>query len=126
MRKTLSAVFAILALSLAPPAAAVGGHDHTPKHGGVVAEVKDFDLELVVTTDRVRLYLRDHGNPVKLDGANAKVTLLAETEKVEVNLTPVGGALEAKGSFKAGKGVKAVAVVSLPGKAPLTARFALK
>lgn len=126
MRKSLAAVFAILAFSFAPAAFSSGGHDHSPKHGGVVTEVKDMDLELVVKADSVRLYLRDHGKSVKLDGASAKVTLLAGTEKQEANLAPAGAALEAKGSFKAGAGVKAVAVVSLPGKAPLTARFALK
>ncbi|MFN0162892.1 MAG: hypothetical protein ACKVQQ_16800 [Burkholderiales bacterium] len=126
MHKSVFAVLAVLACALAPHAFAAGGHDHSPKHGGVVVEVKEIDLELVLKPDVVLLYVRDHGKPVKLEGASAKLTLLAGSEKGEVNLARAGDALEAKGSFRAGAGVKAVVVLTLPGKAPITARFAMK
>ena len=41
-------------------------------------------------------------------------------------LAPAGDKLEAKGTFKAGVGTKVVAMVTLPGKAPTSVRFALK
>ena len=105
---------------------AAGKHDHSPKHGGVVAEVGDLDIELVVKPDAVQLFLRDHNKPVRPDGMSAKVTLLAGTAKSEATLMPAGDRLEAKGAFNPVAGLKAVVVVTLPGKAPVTARFSLK
>ena len=107
-------------------AMAADKHDHTPRHGGVVTGAGHMDIELVVKPEAVQLHLRDHGKPVNLDGASAKVTLLAGTVKSEAALTPAGDRLEAKGAFKPAAGIKAVAVITLPGKAPVTARFSLK
>jgi hypothetical protein len=102
------------------------GHEHKPLHGGVVIEVKDMDYEFVAKSDRLQLYLRDHGKAVDVSKASAKVTLLAGTEKQEVELKPTGDKLEAAGSFKVAAGTKAIALVSLPGKPAITVRFALK
>jgi hypothetical protein len=93
-----------------------GGHDHAPKYGGIVIEVKDVDYEVVAKSDVIQIYARDHGKAVKMDGGKAKVTLLNGNEKVEVDLTPAGDKLEAKGSFKVAKGTKGVAMVTLSGK----------
>jgi hypothetical protein len=127
---TLPALVSSLVLAMAGLAHAAGakpepGHDHAPLHGGVVVEVKDLDLELVARATSIRLHLRDHGKPVDIARASAKVTLLTGSEKQEVELRPAADRLEASGSFKVGPGTKAVAVVSLPGR-PVTARFALK
>lgn len=125
---TLAACFTI---AFAGSAFAAGdGHDHAhehkPLHGGVVVEVKDVDYELVARPTTIQLHLRDHGKPADLSKASAKVTLLTGTEKQEVELKPAGDKLEAAGNFKVGPGTKAVAVVTVPGKAPATARFTLK
>jgi hypothetical protein len=116
---------ATVALALAGAAHGSGTHDHSPKHGGVVVEVKDMDYELVAKPNVVQLYLRDHGKKVDIAKASAKVTLLTGTEKQEVELKPAGDKLEATGSFKVGPGTKAVAVVTVNGK-PATARFTIK
>jgi hypothetical protein len=102
------------------------GHEHTSLHGGIVTEVKDMDYELVAKPDRLQLHLRDHGKAVDVSKASAKVTLLAGTEKQEVELKPAGDKLEAVGTFKVAAGTKAIALVSLPGKPAATARFVLK
>jgi hypothetical protein len=109
-------------------AQAADGHDHAhePLHGGIVAEARDIDFELVARADALQLYLRDHGKAVDVSQASAKLTLLAGSDKQEVELRPAGARLEAKGTFKVGTGVKAVALVSLPGKPAMTVRFALK
>ncbi len=120
-----AAALAALALG-GHSAVAADKHEHAPKHGGVVAEAGHMDIELVVKPEVVQLHLSDHGKPVKLDGASAKVTLLAGAVKSEAALTPAGDRLEAKGTFKPAAGVKAVAVITLPGKAPVTARFSFK
>jgi hypothetical protein len=121
----LAAVTVALALTLAGPAHAAGEHDHSPKHGGVVTETKEMDMELVAKPTVVQLYLRGHGNKIDVSKASAKLTLLTGTEKQDVTLQPAGDKLEASGSFKVGPGTKAVAVVTVGGKAA-TARFAVK
>jgi hypothetical protein len=100
-------------------------HEHKPLHGGIVVEVKDMDYELVARPTAIQLYLRDHGKPVDVSKASAKVTLLTGADKQEVELRPVGNKLEATGTFKVGPSTKAVAVVTVDGK-PATARFTLK
>ncbi len=107
-------------------AMAAGAHGHDPKFGGVVVETKAGDLEIVAKPDTLQIYVSDHGKPMKLDGAKAKVTLLNGTEKSEAELAPAGDKLEAKGAFKVGKGTKGIAVVTLAGKPPATARFEVK
>jgi hypothetical protein len=122
-------LIAALALSLSGLTYAAGdhdhGHEHKALHGGIVTEVKDVDYELVAKPDSMQLHLRDHGKPVNLSQASAKLTILVGTEKQEIELKPVGARFEAQGDFKFAGG-KAVAFVSLPGKAPATVRFALK
>ena len=105
---------------------AIAGGDHKPKHGGVVVETKAGDMEIVAKPETIHIYFTDHGKPVKLEGAKAKVTLLNGTEKSEAELATVGDKLEAKGAFKVAKGTKGVAVLTLAGKAPVTARFDIK
>ena len=126
----LHTLIATVTLALAGTAHTAGekhghAHAHKPLHGGVVAEGKDMDYELVAKPATIQLYLRGHGKAVDLAKASAKVTLLSGTEKQEVELKPAGGKLEAAGSFKVGPGTKAVAVVTVAGKAA-TARFSLK
>ncbi|SDE24777.1 hypothetical protein SAMN05444679_119111 [Variovorax sp. CF079] len=120
---------ATLALAVAGGAFAAGDHKHdeyTPRHGGMVAPGKEADFELVAKPGTLRLYLSDHGKPMDLSKASAKVTLLAGAEKTEVELKSAGDKLEAKGSFKVAAGTKAVAVVTNSGKTLGTARFTLK
>lgn len=120
---------AALALSISGLAYAAEGHDHgrkhKPLHGDVVIEAQDMDYELVVKPDSMQLHLRDHGKPVDVSKASAKLTILVGMEKQEIELKPVGARFEAQGDFKFAGG-KTVAFMSLPGKAPATVRFALK
>jgi hypothetical protein len=114
------------------PAQAAGdghahAHAHKPLHGGVVVEVKDIDYELVAQPQLLQLYLRDHGKPLDLQKASARLTLLSGGgEPQAVELRPAGNRLEASGQFKLAPGSKAVAVVSIAGKTVGTVRFVLK
>lgn len=101
------------------------GHEDKPLHGGLVTEIKDMDYELVAKPDVLQLYVRDHGKPVDVSKATAKITLLSGSDKQEVELKPSADRLEAKGSFKVMPGTKVVAQVNLASKAA-TARFVLK
>ncbi len=113
-----------LAAMVAAPVKASG--DHTPKNGGLMVETKAGDFEIVAKPDSLQIFFTDHGKSVKFDGAKAKVTLLNGTEKSEAELLPAGNKMEAKGSFKVAKGTKGIAVLTLAGKPPATARFEIK
>ena len=119
--------FILIATLLAVSSLANAGkdHDHAPKHGGIVTEVKALEYELVAKPNLIQLYVRDHGKAVDVSKATAKLTLLAGAEKQEIELKSVDGKLEAKGSFKVAAGSKVVAAVTF-GSKTTTARFALK
>ena len=121
----LKSLIAAVGLAFAVGVQATGDH-HDPKHGGVVAETKTFDAELVAKATTLQLYLREHGGKaVDVSKSSAKITLLTGSEKQEVELKPAGDKLEAAGSFKVGAGTRVVAVVNHAGR-PATARFTLK
>ena len=126
--KPIYSLFA-LTIGLSGSVFAAGGHDHAHEHaalhGGIVAEAKDIDFELVAKPDSLRLYLRDHGKPVDVAKVSAKLTLLAGGVKQDVTLKPSGDKLEAAGQFKAA-GAKAIALVEIPGKSAVTVRFVLR
>ena len=140
MQKILATVVALSLAGLGATAQAAEdhkGHDHAakpdnhahvakPAYGGVVTVVKDVNYELVAKADSIALYVSDHGKPVDLKGASAKVTLLSSGGKTDVALSPAGDRLEAKGNFKVGAGTKAVAQVNLVSGSPASVRFTLK
>lgn len=127
--KTHLIALAALTLGIAatPTAFAAGNHDHSPKHGGVVAEGKAFDAELVAKPDLITVHFSDHGKPMMTKGAKGKITLLTGADKTEVELMPAGDSrMEAKGKFNLSAGTKAVAEITLEGRKPSTVRFAIK
>jgi hypothetical protein len=125
--KTIAIIGAFAALGIGNPSYAGGEHDHKPKHGGMLAEGKAFDAELVAKPDLLTIYVNDHGKPMMTKGMKAKVTLLSGSEKSEAELQPAGdNKLEAKGKFAVAKGTKFVAVLTPEGKTGSTFRFELK
>lgn len=102
------------------------GHDLKPMHGGAVAEAKEVEYEFVASADKLQLYMRDHGKPMAVTGMTAKATLLAGSEKQEVQLQAGDGKLEATGSFKVPAGTKVVVAISKGGKSVASVRFTLK
>ncbi|GIZ51914.1 hypothetical protein [Noviherbaspirillum aridicola] len=128
MKNVLAAAFASISLLVSLPSFAQGAHaGENPQYGGVLAEVKGTQYELVAKSDSITIYVDDHGKKVSTTGATGKATLLNGSEKTEVNLAPAGeNRLEAKGTFKVDKGTKVVAVVSLQGKPAQSVRFTVK
>ena len=123
-----TSMLAAIALSLAANVYAAGqhGHEDKPQHGGIVAEAKGVSYELVATSTRLQLHLRDHGKAMDVSKASAKLRLLSGGDKQEVELKPAGNRLEASGSFKVAAGTKVVAQVSNAGKPAGTVRFVIK
>ena len=108
-------------------ALAAGGHDHGAKFGGIVAEGKAFDAELVAKPELITVHVSDHGKPATTKGAKGKITLLNGADKTEAELAPTGDSrMEAKGKFNVSAGTKAVVELTLVGKRPSTVRFAIK
>ena len=121
------ALATLLGLAAAGSAQAAGdAHTDSPRHGGVMAQAKHIDYELVARPAELQLHVRDHGKPVDVAGASAQLTLLSGGQKQAVTLQPAGAALVAKGSFTLGPGTQVVAVLSRGGKPAGTVRFVLK
>ena len=116
-------VFASLAFSTVVRAA---GDGHEARHGGIYIETKVMDMEVVAKADVIQIYASEHGKPVKLEGAKAKVTLLNGAEKTVVEVPLAGDKFEAKGAFKVAKGTRGVVLITLAGKPGTTARFTVK
>jgi hypothetical protein len=68
-------------------------HDHAPSAGGIVAEIGDYDAELVAAGTTLKLLLKDHdGNVAMAEGLKASVLVLTGPERQgPFNLTPAGG-----------------------------------
>ncbi len=114
-------------LAATPSAFAAGSHDHSPKFGGIVAEGKAFDAELVAKSDLITVHVSDHGKPLATKGAKGKITMLTGADKTEVELMPAGESrMEAKGKFNVSAGTKAIIEITPEGKKPSTLRFAIK
>jgi hypothetical protein len=110
----------------APPARPPGAvHDHTPRHGGVVAMVGMIHLEALATPDgRVRLYLTDlYRQPLPLDAIEGAVTLRLRDRAPTLALTRGAEALEAQGPPLAGEVIAAFALTR--NGAPVEANFML-
>jgi hypothetical protein len=126
-RLAIITLLAASATSVTSTTAYAHGPLESAKFGGIVVAAKDVEYEFVIKPDSVAVYVEDHGKKISTEGATAKLILLNAGEKSEVALTPAGAnKLEAKGTFKAIPGTKAVSVITLAGKPSATARFELK
>jgi hypothetical protein len=101
-------------------------HDLKPKHGGIVSESNHMEFELAVQPDFTYLYIRDHGKPVDLSQAKAKLTILDAGKKHEVSLGGGTDALQGNAITLGGKTYTAVATVEFASKKKVTVRFKSK
>ncbi len=116
-----------LMASLLAFAAKDGDDHHQPKFGGIVAEGKAFDAELVAKPDLITVHLNAHGKPMSTKGFKGKITLLSGTEKVEADLASAGDTkLEAKGKFNIAASTKALVVLTSEGNTANSFKFSLK
>lgn len=116
-----------LAALASPLALAGAGHDHGPKHGGIVRDAGKLTYELVVKADRMTLHVSDHGKPVATAGAKAEAVLHVGSEKIAATLMPTAeNTLVAQGSFKTGVGARVEVKVSWQGQPDVKLNFWLK
>lgn len=103
-------------------------HDHAPSAGGIVAEVGDYDVELVAAEGKTTLLLKDHdGKEAATDGFKATVLVLAGSDRQgPFELAPAGGnKLEGKGVALKGGHKAIVTLTDNAGKAA-QGRFEVK
>jgi hypothetical protein len=98
------------------------GKDHKAMHGGLLYQAT-YDYELVVRDGEVKLFVTDHGKPIELSGATARMTILVGNKKTDIDMVPAGAFFSAKTTLKPEKGAKAVVQMKISGKVS-TARFA--
>ncbi|MBK7900698.1 MAG: hypothetical protein IPJ99_15525 [Betaproteobacteria bacterium] len=125
LKNTLTVALALCALNL-PMAPAHAHAEHgKPQFGGVVAEAGEVQFEIVGKDGRVTVHVSNHGNPVDVSGASAKLTVLSGADRSEVELKPVGGdRLEGQGSIASG--AKLLVTLQWPGKKPLQGRAVMR
>jgi hypothetical protein len=96
-----------------------------PQQGGVVAEAGEAQFEIVAKAGKLTVFVSSHGAPLATAGASGKLTVLAGTNKQEIELKPDGD------NRMAGQGnlppeAKLLVAIQLPGKKPLQARAVAK
>ena len=125
LKNTLTVALALCALNL-PMAPAHAHAEHgKPQFGGVVAEAGEVQFEIVGKDGRVTVHVSNHGNPVDVSGASAKLTVLSGADRSEVELKPVGGdRLEGQGRIASG--AKLLVTLQWPGKKPLQGRAVMR
>lgn len=126
MSQTVVAAASLVLSTAAFASCADAGHSKAPLEGGIVAETKDADYELVAKPDALYLYVREHVRRSDTFGIEAWVTLSPGKSGQVVDMRPGPSRFEATGDFRVGRGTRVVAVVTRLGKPATTVRFVLK
>ena len=123
MKQINAAVFATILFACSIAASADG--PATGPNGGQVKDAGKYHLELVVKDTALTVYVAGNKDAnVATKGATGTATVLAGKSTSNVKLEPRGeNALAGRGSFQPAPDMKVVVSVTLPGQAPIQARF---
>lgn len=125
MKKLYATSSFVITLALFSPAVFAHAEHGQAQYGGVVAEAGMAQFELLAQSDKLIIYVSNHGQAMATAGATGKLTILEGTKKSELDLQPAGdNRLEAKGS--AASGAKVLISVQLPNSKLMTAKAVLK
>ena len=116
----LTAVLLAASLSARADGPAIG------PNGGQIRDAGKYHLELVVKDSALRVYVTGSKDAkVATKGATGTATVLAGNSTSNVKLEQSGeNALAGSGGFQPAPDMKVVVSVTLPGQAPIQARFA--
>lgn len=124
MKKLMSTIALGISFAMVQP---VFAHGEKPRHGGVVAEAKDLNFELVNRGGKAVIYILDHGQPFSTAKASGKLTVLNGTERTEAELQPAGdNTLVSATEVPLNKGAKVAASLTLAGGNNVGVRFLVK
>lgn len=119
---------AVLAVTALPFAAAAQtkhqhshkhGHEVAAKHGGTIAEVGAYDMEVVVSGGKLMVYVYDeHGDDITKKASKGDAVFVVAGASRKVALAPADGVLAGALDFqpKAGEDLDAVLRVTVSGK----------
>src|SRR3546814_15382318 len=101
MFKTLARTVAVVAVACLPFAAVAESkhehdHDHEAmaKHGGTIAEVGSYDVEVMLTGGNLVLYVYDeHGKDITKKASKGEALFVVDGATKKVTLAPADGAL---------------------------------
>lgn len=79
-----------VSLALVGPSAWAHSDHGKPARGGVTAEAGAFQGELVAAGKTLTLWITEHGASVPTAGASGRLTVLAGSSPIEVDLQPAG------------------------------------
>jgi hypothetical protein len=95
------------------------------QQGGIVAEAGEAQFEIVAKENKLTVFVTNHGAPVATAGASGKLTILAGSNKQEVELKPeADNRMTGQGAIT--PQAKLLVMIQLPGKKPLQARAVAK
>ena len=95
------------------------------QQGGIVAEAGEAQFEIVSRENKLTVFVTNHGAPVATAGASGKLTILAGSNKQEVELKPeADNRMTGQGTIT--PQAKLLVMIQLPGKKPLQARAVAK
>jgi len=80
---------ALITLAAALGATQASAHETNlkPRHGGMIRELNEHQVELVLAKDGVRVCVNDHdGKPIAANKITGKVTVLAAGKKIDIEL----------------------------------------
>ena len=123
MKQGNAAAFSAILLAYSVSAGADG--PTIGPNGGQVKDAGKYHLELIVKDTALTVYVAGSKDAkVATKGATGTATVLAAKNTSSVKLEPSGeNALAGNGSFQPAPDLKVVVSVTLPGQAPIQARF---
>ncbi len=129
-------VAATVALAATPVAAQQKGHGHADHkhthpvamHGGILEDVGEHHVEMVIKDGKITLHLRDHSaKDAATEGFKASVLITSGSQRVgPVDITPAGGN-KMEGAIAAiPAGATAILTLTVKGGTSAQGRFKLK
>ena len=104
-------------------------HNHpTAQHGGILEDVGEFHVELLVKDGKITLYLRDHeAKDAATEGFKASVLLTAGQQRVgPIEIAPAGGNKMEGPASSVPSGATAILTLTDKGGTAAQGRFKLK
>jgi len=119
---------AALTLMLGLSAYAIAHEEEVGPNGGLLTDLGEIHLELVMTSEQIDLFVTDaESDPVDVSEGSANLIILAGTKKHSTQLLPTEhSVLGATFSIPDDGPYTVVAVVKLAGKKPFQSRFKVK
>ena len=95
-------------------------------NGGIIGDLGDRHIEMLARDGEIRIWLLDaQDKPVTAVGAAGSLIVLAQGRQQAIRLEAAdgGAALVGRGDFRAERGMRVVATMTLPGQAQRQGRF---